>query len=207
MLDAARGAGAKKFVLSSSAAVYGDEPVIPSRETDIPAPLSPYAITKLDGEYYCGMYQSEFGLPTAVLRYFNVFGEGQRPDSQYAAAIPAFVSRAIKGSPMTIFGDGGQTRDFVYVGDVVAANVLAAECGSGVYNVARGEKTTILELAQIINQICGGRSTISHEAARAGDVRHSTALTKRIQELGFVPKMELQTGLERTVADLKIRLT
>lgn len=200
VLDAAREAGAEKVVLSSSAAVYGRSPRIPSAETDPPAPLSPYAITKLDGEYYLDLYAREFSLPTASLRYFNVFGEGQRPDSAYAAAIPAFVKRAVAGLDLTIFGSGEQTRDFIYVGDVVAANVLAAERGAGVYNVAHGNGTSVNELAREILRLTGSASNIVYAPERAGDVLHSTADVSRIRELGFAPKVPVAEGLARTVA-------
>lgn len=200
VLEAARDAGVRKVVLSSSAAVYGFEPPIPSREADPPDPLSPYAVTKLDGEYYARLFQDHYGLPTTCLRYFNVFGEGQRPDSQYAAAIPAFASRACRGEALTIFGDGEQTRDFIHVSDVVRANILAAEQGEGVYNVARGEKTSIRELAEVIVRLAGTGVDIRYAAERSGDVKHSTADTRRIQALGFHPEVTLEEGLQRTVA-------
>lgn len=200
VLEAARDAGVKKVVFSSSAAIYGFEPAVPSRESDPPAPLSPYAVTKLDGEYYAALFQNHYGLPTACLRYFNVFGEGQRPDSQYAAAIPAFASRACRGDGLTIFGDGEQTRDFIHVSDVVWANMLVAEQGDGVYNVAHGNRTTIRELAEIIVRLAGTGVEIRYAEERAGDVKHSTAEISRIQALGFTPAVSLEDGLQRTVA-------
>ena len=143
VLEEAARAKVKKLVLSSSAAIYGDNPVVPKIETMLPEPKSPYAISKLDGEFYCRMFAAEGRLQTACLRYFNVFGPRQNPRSQYAAAVPIFIDRALKNKPITIFGDGEQTRDFIYVQDVVAANVFFAtqSPATGVFNVACGQRT------------------------------------------------------------------
>ena len=199
LLEAAKKFRCKKLVHSSSAAVYGKFPDIPSKESDLPRPVSPYAITKLDGEYYLDFYREEFNLPTVSLRYFNVFGEGQRPDSAYAAAIPAFTSRALKNKPLTIYGDGEQTRDFIYVSDVVTANILAAEKGEGLYNVARGESTSVNHLVEMILKITNSSSEIIYENERAGDVKYSTADISRIEEIGFSPSMDIYDGLVRTI--------
>ena len=201
VLDAARKHGVKKVVLSSSAAIYGDDPTLPKVEDMRPAPKTPYGITKLDGEYYLEMYRQEFGVPTTSLRYFNVFGPRQDPKSQYAAAVPIFIHRAVRGDTITIYGDGQQTRDFVFVKDVVAANVLAATTPSmhGVYNVAGGETITILQLAQRIVAQVGSGSPIVHGPERPGDIRDSWANTQRIRAQGFLPGTDLAAGLQATV--------
>ncbi len=201
VLRAARRHGVQKVVLSSSAAVYGDEPELPKRESMRPAPKTPYAITKLDGEYYLAMAAAEWGVPTVSLRYFNVYGPGQDPASQYAAAVPIFVKRARAGQSITIFGDGGQTRDFIHVRDVVTANVLAATRPdmAGVYNVARGESLPILELARKIVTLLGSSSPIVHGPERPGDIRHSLADVSRLRESGFAPTVALEDGLLETL--------
>ena len=150
ILEAARKNNGCKVVLSSSAANYGNNPALPKVETMIPEPMTPYAITKLDGEFYLKMYQDQWNVPTASLRYFNVFGPRQNPQSAYAAAVPIFINKALQNQPITIYGDGLQTRDFIYVKDVVKANILAATTGNETYNVALGYSTSILELAEKI---------------------------------------------------------
>jgi UDP-glucose 4-epimerase len=200
VLDAAKAAGVSRVVFSSSAAVYGDDPRSPKTEDMTPAPKSPYGVTKLDGEYYLKMYAEVHGVPTVSLRYFNVFGPRQDPRSVYAAAVPIFIERALAGADLTIFGDGEQTRDFVFVGDVVAANVLAATSegvGRGeVFNVAQGGRITINELAETIVRVTASRSAVKHLAERAGDIRHSLASIARIREaLQFAAKTSLEAGL------------
>ena len=201
VLEEAAKAGVKKLVLSSSAAIYGDNPVVPKVETMFPEPKSPYAITKLDGEYYCRMFAAEGKLQTACLRYFNVFGPRQDPKSQYAAAVPIFIHRALKHEPITIYGDGEQTRDFIYVKDIAAANVYAATqpAVAGVYNVAYGAKITIKELCQTICRLTGSRSEIKHGPERAGDVKQSMAAVDRLRATGFQPQGSLAEGLKTTV--------
>lgn len=208
VLDAAVKHKVRKIVHSSSAAVYGDNPESPKEIGMVPAPKSPYGITKLDGEYYLQVYQECFGIETISLRYFNVFGPRQDPGSQYAAAVPIFVEKALKGDPITIHGDGEQTRDFIFVKDVVLANVLAATClgVTGVFNVARGRKTTINELAGIIVKETGSVSKIVHGKERSGDIRHSHASIKRTtQALGFEPQCTLPDGLKETIRFFKNR--
>ncbi len=199
VLKAAAENKVKKIILSSSAAIYGDNPKVPKVETMLPEPKSPYAVTKLDGEYYLNLYQKEWGIKTASLRYFNVFGPRQDPKSQYAAAIPIFVHNAIKNKDITIFGDGLQTRDFVYVKDVVRANALAAEKGDSVYNVACGEKITINDLAQKIIKITNSKSKIVYAPERLGDVKHSLADTAKIRAMGFKPEFDREEGLKKTI--------
>jgi len=201
VLEEAAKAGVKKLVLSSSAAIYGDNPTVPKVETMFPEPKSPYAITKLDGEYYCKMFADEKRLQTACLRYFNVFGPRQDPKSQYAAAVPIFIDRAVKHQPITIYGDGEQTRDFIYVKDIVAANVFFATQlpASGVFNVAYGRKFTIKELAQQILALTGSRSEINHAPERAGDVKHSLAAIEKLRAAGFTPTSNFADGLAATI--------
>jgi len=201
VLEEAAKAGVKKLVLSSSAAIYGDNPVVPKIETMFPEPKSPYAITKLDGEYYCKMFAEEKRLQTACLRYFNVFGPRQDPKSQYAAAVPIFIHRAVKGEPITIYGDGEQTRDFIYVKDIAAANAFFATQSSetGVYNVAYGKRITIKELATTICQKIGSSSEIKHALERAGDVKHSLAAIDKLRAAGFASTGSLARGLEETI--------
>jgi UDP-glucose 4-epimerase len=201
VLEAAAEAGAKKLCFSTSAAVYGDNPIVPKREEMYPEPKSPYAVTKLSGEYYCGMFAAEGRLATTCLRYFNVFGPRQDPGSQYAAAVPIFVSRALKGETITIFGDGEQTRDFIYVKDIVAANAFFAthQDMGGVYNVAYGGSITINDLATRIVELTGSSSEIAHAPERAGDVKHSRAAVERLAATGFEPTSDFDAGLAKTV--------
>jgi UDP-glucose 4-epimerase len=201
VLEEAARAKVKKLVFSSSAAIYGDNPVTPKRETMLPEPKSPYAITKLDGEYYCKMFADEGRLATACLRYFNVFGPRQDPKSKYAAAVPIFIDCAVKNEPITIYGEGDQTRDFVYVKDIAAANVFfATACpATGVFNVGYGQRITIKELASTICELAGSRSTIRHAPERPGDVKHSLAAVEKLRAAGFTPKGNFKDGLNATI--------
>ena len=201
VLEEAARAKVKKLVFSSSAAIYGDNPVVPKVETMPPEPKSPYAVTKLDGEYYCKRFAEEGRLPTTSLRYFNVFGPRQDPRSQYAAAVPIFMDRAVKNAPLTIFGDGEQTRDFIFVKDVVAANVYFAMewSATGVFNVACGRRITINDLAKTICHLTGSRSEIKYAAERPGDVKHSVASIEKLRDAGFVPTANFNDGLKATV--------
>jgi UDP-glucose 4-epimerase len=205
VLEAAAGAKVKKLVLSSSAAVYGDSPVVPKTEEMPPSPKSPYAISKLDGEYYCQMFTSENGLQTVCLRYFNVFGPRQNPRSQYAAAVPIFIDRAVRNEPITIYGDGRQTRDFIYVKDVAAANAFFAMQApvTGVFNVACGRRTTINDLAAEICRLTGSRSEIRHADGRAGDIQHSIAATDKLNAAGFTPGSGFPEALQATIECFK----
>ena len=202
--ECAAKAGVKKLILSTSAANYGDNPVSPKVETMIPEPKSPYAITKLDGEYYCDMFSRTGRLQTACLRYFNVFGPRQNPKSAYAAAVPIFITKALANEDITIFGDGEQTRDFVFVKDIAAANAFMAEHDfSGVYNVAYGGRMTINHLAELIVEILGSKSKIVHLPERPGDVKHSTACVDKLLATGFRPSWDFKRGLEVTVQSYK----
>jgi UDP-glucose 4-epimerase len=201
VLQEAAAAGVQKLCFSSSAANYGDNPTVPKLETMIPEPKSPYAVTKLDGEYYCKMFSDEGWLQTACMRYFNVFGPRQDPGSAYAAAIPIFIHKAIRNEPITIFGDGEQTRDFIYVKDIVAANVYLAENAdlTGVFNVAYGKRQTINDIAQKIIQLTNSTSKIEYASPRAGDVKHSQASIDKIMQAGFTPGASFDEGLTKTI--------
>ncbi|MHC4857207.1 MAG: SDR family oxidoreductase [Planctomycetota bacterium] len=201
VLQEAAAAGVQKLCFSSSAANYGDNPTVPKLETMIPEPKSPYAVTKLDGEYYCKMFSDEGWLQTACMRYFNVFGPRQDPGSAYAAAIPIFIHKAIRNEPITIFGDGEQTRDFIYVKDIVAANVYLAENAdlTGVFNVAYGKRQTINDIAQKIIQLTNSTSKIEYAPPRAGDVKHSQASIDKIMQAGFTPGASFDEGLTKTI--------
>jgi UDP-glucose 4-epimerase len=200
ILKACRKTGVANVVFSSSAAVYGDNPVIPKKEDMTPEPKSPYAVTKLDGEYYFTMYRNEYGMNAGVLRYFNVFGPRQDPTSPYAAAISLFIERALHNKDITIFGDGNQTRDFIYVKDIVQANILAAQKGGGPYNAAYGKKTTINDIAKIIIKLTGSTSHLVYEAERPGDIKHSMADNTKIKhELGFETDADIEAGLTETI--------
>ncbi len=209
VLEEAAQAGVKKLVLSSSAAIYGDNPVVPKVETMFPEPKSPYAITKLDGEFYCKMFADEGRLQTACLRYFNVFGPRQDPQSQYAAAVPIFIDRAVKNLPITIYGDGEQTRDFIYVKDIAAANVFFAtqSQATGVFNVAYGQKITINDLCKTICAQTGSYSEIKYASERPGDVKHSMAAVDKLRGAGFKRAGNLADGLRATVDFFKNKLT
>ena len=200
VLEEAANAGVNKLCFSTSAAIYGDNPEVPKYETMIPEPKSPYAITKLDGEYYCAMFANEGKLATVCLRYFNVFGPRQDPGSAYAAVIPIFVSKAVANEPITIFGDGEQTRDFIYVKDIVAANVFMAENDfTGVYNVAYRKKVTINDLAKLIIDITGSSSKIVYHEERPGDVKHSMAAIDKLLATGFTAGSDFNEGMKKTV--------
>lgn len=203
LLLAARDAKVKRFVYASSSSAYGDTPTLPKVETMLPSPLSPYAVAKLAGEYYCSVFYGVFGLETISLRYFNVFGPHQDPTSQYAAAIPAFVTAILKDKPPTIYGDGEQSRDFTYVDNVVEANLLAARARKTkgeVINIACGEAITVNEIIDMINEILGKNVKPIYAASRPGDVKHSLAdITLAKKLIGFVPKTSFRQGLERAI--------
>ncbi|MDE3066646.1 MAG: NAD-dependent epimerase/dehydratase family protein [Verrucomicrobiota bacterium] len=205
VLEEAARAKVKKLIFSSSAAIYGDNPVVPKIETMPPEPKSPYAVTKLDGEFYCKLFADEGRVPTACLRYFNVFGPRQDPHSQYAAAVPIFIDRALQQEPITIFGDGEQTRDFIFVSDVAAANVFFAtqSTATGVFNVACGQRITINSLARTICRLTGSRSEIRHAPERPGDVKHSLASIDKLRAAGFEPVGKFSEGLQAAIEFFK----
>lgn len=202
VLEAAAAAGVKKLCFSTSAAIYGNNPAVPKHEGMMPEPMSPYAVSKLSGEFYCDLYTRERALPCACLRYFNVFGPRQNPKSAYAAAVPIFITRALKHEPLVIHGDGEQTRDFIHVRDVAAANLFFGleSAAAGVFNVAHGGRTSINELAREVIRLTGSESEIRHETARAGDVKHSQASVRKLADAGFVPASSFAAGLAETIA-------
>ena len=205
VLEAARKTGTKSVVMASSAAVYGDAPALPKTESMVPEPKSPYAIHKCTGEYYGQVYASLYGLKTVSLRYFNVYGPRQNPSSPYSGVISRFASDALQGNPLTIFGDGTQTRDFVYVADVVNANIRAMESDAqGVFNIGTGLETDLLTLGEMIQSCTGNSPAVTFEPAREGDILHSCAdIAKAESAFGFVPEYSLQKGLEETLMWIK----
>lgn len=204
LLVDAQAAGVERVVYASSSAVYGESEELPKTESMRPDPCSPYAVAKLTGEHYCRIFDRIHGMACVALRYFNVFGPRQRADSDYAAVIPRFAHALTQGESPVIYGDGLQTRDFTFVGDIVSANLLAMRatreaCG-GSYNVACGRQVSLLELLDVLQEIVGSSESPRFEPARAGDVRHSVADTAQAQErLGWNPVVTLEEGLRRTV--------
>ena len=209
VLDAARHNGVRRVVFAASSAAYGDTPTLPKRE-DMPiAPLSPYAVTKVADELYMKVFASLYGLETVCLRSFNVFGPNQRPDGAYAAAIPRFFWSAIHGEPLTVFGDGEQTRDFCYVDNAVSANLLAATtsrklCGD-VMNIAGGRRISLNDLIAQIGRVLGTSPKVKYDPPRLGDVRDSLADISRAKELiGYEPKLRWEDGLPATADYLRV---
>ncbi len=203
VLVAAKDEKVKRVVYASSSSVYGNSPVLPKRE-DMPAnPISPYAISKYTGEQYCKVFYSLYDLETVVLRYFNVFGPRQSPNSQYAAAIPIFIKAFLEGKPPTIFGDGTQSRDFTFIENVVRANLLAChveEAAGEMFNIACGKRTTINDLARTIKNLLDSSLEPIYGPARKGDVRHSLASIQKARDiLGYEPEVDLQEGLRKTI--------
>jgi len=203
LLMAARDAGIKRFVYASSSSAYGDSPTLPKIETMLAEPLSPYAAAKLAGEYYCKVFYTVFGLETISLRYFNIFGPYQDPTSQYAAAIPAFVTAILKDEPPTVYGDGQQSRDFTYVDNVVEANLLAArakQTKGEVVNIACGERITINSVIDLVNELLGKDIEPAYAALRPGDVKHSLADISLAQKvIGYEPVVDFGAGLEKAI--------
>ena len=205
MLIAARENGISRFVFSSSAAVYGEVATAPVCETALPLPSSPYGAQKLFGEHYARLFSSLYGLPTVSLRYFNVFGPRQNPQSSYAAAIPKFIDRILSNDTVQVYGDGTQTRDFCYVEDVVQANILAATTSSanaigGIYNVGSGESTSINSLLACLESLLNHPIPVQYIPKRLGDIEHSLADTRlALSDLNFTARTSLKDGLERTL--------
>lgn len=204
VLDACRKNGVRRVVMASSSAVYGDDPALPKTEKMTPRPLSPYAVQKLSGEYYAAVFGQLYGLETVCLRYFNVYGPRQDPSSPYSGVISIFMSRAAAGEAPTIYGDGSQTRDFVYVGDVVQANMMAAtaaDAAGRVFNVGTGRAIRIDRLWSSIGELAGTTVAAQFGPPRAGDIHASVSDIGEIhQTIGFEPRVELRQGLADTLA-------
>jgi UDP-glucose 4-epimerase len=203
VLVAARDARVKRVVVASSSSVYGNTKVFPNRESLTPSPISPYAASKLAGEHYCRVFSLLYGLETISLRYFNVFGPRQDPNSEYAAVIPRFITKALQQRPLEIHGDGLQSRDFTYIDNVVDANLLAARCQGGIgeaFNVAQGKCYSLLDFVDLLQRITEKELAVAHVAARAGDVRQTLADVSRSQDiLGYQPAVSFEDGIMRTV--------
>ena len=208
VLEEAARAGAKKLIFSSSAALYGDSPTIPQIESMPAKPKNPYATSKYEGERHCCSFTDRGRLPAVSLRYFNVFGPYQHPRTEYTAVVPAFIEKAIRNEPITILGDGRQTRDFIYVKDVVAANAFFAlkSQATGVFNVSLGKQITITDLALTVRNLSKSKSAIEYGIERSGDVKHSVAGIAKIQRAGFSPVCDLAGGLRATIEFFKQRL-
>ena len=206
VLKAAQDAGVRRVVAASSSSVYGGAEQLPTPESAPLVPRSPYAVSKLAGETYCRVWSELFGLETVALRYFNVYGPRQRPDSAYAAVIPLFAAALRSGTRPIVHGDGKQSRGFAYIDDVVAANLAAATapadvCSGKAYNIAGSTTHTLLELLDELGAILDVEVDPEHTAPRAGDIRHSSAdLTAAARDLGWQPQVDLTDGLRRTVA-------
>lgn len=204
LLLASRDRRVRRLIYAASSSAYGDQPTLPKTEIMLPDPLSPYAVAKLVGEYYCQVFTRVYGLETISLRYFNVFGPRQDPSSQYSGVISRFISALLSDQQPVIYGDGEQSRDFTYIDNVVAANFKAAETTSGigqVINIANGERVTLNQLLHKLKQLTGKNDVrADYQKARTGDVRHSLADITRAREfLGFSPHVDLQTGLKSTM--------
>ena len=200
VLEAAKKCGVRKLIFSSSSAVYGETESLPISEKNLINPLSPYAVTKATGELYCTVYSEIYDLPTIALRYFNVFGPKQDPESQYAAVIPIFIDKILKNQRPVIYGDGEQTRDFVNVKEVVDANILAAESNeTGSYNIGLGKSTTINYLFEMIKETMKKDIKPVYENERPGEIKHSVANISKARSLGYSPKNDFTDELAETV--------
>ncbi|MGH2706712.1 MAG: SDR family oxidoreductase [Actinomycetota bacterium] len=206
VLEAAREAGVRRVVCASSSSVYGGTTTLPTPESTPALPRSPYAVSKLGGEHYCRIFTELYGLETVSLRYFNVYGPRQRPDSAYAAVIPLFLHAIRSGEAAVVHGDGRQSRDFTFIDDVVSANVAAAgasafACNGKVYNIAAGAAHSLIELLEILGKILGIRPRWTHTDRRPGDVRHTQAnIAAAREDLGYEPRVGFEEGLGATVA-------
>ena len=201
VLKASLECGIKKVIFLSSASVYGDSMENPKKENMILKPKSIYALTKVDVENLMKIFNENYGLKTISLRIFNVYGPGQKVNSPYASVIPIFVNRALKNKPLIIYGNGKQTRDFIFIKDVMKANILAAESNCrGIFNISAGVKTRINDLSKLIIKLTNSKSKIKHRKPRKGDIIHSSAsIAKAKKVLGFKPKYNLKDGLKETI--------
>jgi UDP-glucose 4-epimerase len=203
LLDAARAAGVRRAVVASSAAVYGESDAFPLVEETLPQPLSPYAVSKRVKEMYAELFTGSFGLEVVALRYFNVYGPRQRPDSMYAAAVPIFARRLLDGKPVTVYGDGGQTRDLINVQDVVRANLIASEHANApgkIFNVCTGVETRLLDLLDVMHELIPDVPPPQFAAPRAGDIYRSVGSPQKAADiLGFRAEVSLVDGLKETI--------
>jgi len=192
----------RRLVYASSSSCYGDSPALPKMEDQVPSPISPYAVAKLAAEYYCRMFTRLYGLETVSLRYFNVFGPRQSPESKYAAVVPLFIRAALRDEPLIVHGDGEQSRDFTYVDNVVQANLKACTApgvGGEVFNIACDTRYSVLDIAHTIESLLGRKVKIQHTPPRAGDVRHTQASIEKAQRLlGYNPTVGFEEGMRRT---------
>jgi UDP-glucose 4-epimerase len=202
VLVAARKCGIQKIIYASSSSVYGDTPMLPKREDMVPNPKSPYAVTKMTGEYYLKVFHELYGMDTVSLRYFNVFGPRQDPNSEYSAVIPKFITKILHHESPVIYGDGSQTRDFTYVKDVVQANLRAMERDAqGIFNIAYGNRISLTALARTIMDTLGEALPLKYEASRSGDIHDSLADISAAQKsFGYAPEYTVTTGLKETIA-------
>ena len=203
MLEAAKNAGVKKFVMASSSSVYGESEELPKHEGLRPDPLSPYAVTKLTAEYYLKVYWQLYNFPTVAMRYFNIFGPKQDPASEYAAVVPKFITALLENRPPTVFGDGEQSRDFTYIENCINANILAATndkiCGD-YFNVACGGQFTLNDLLDELREIIGTDTQAKYLETRPGDIKHSFASIDKLGTFGYNPTVSFKEGLKKTVA-------
>jgi UDP-N-acetylglucosamine/UDP-N-acetyl-alpha-D-glucosaminouronate 4-epimerase len=204
LLESCRKANVRRFVYAASSSAYGDVEVLPKVESMPVNPLSPYALQKWVGEYYCKLYHKLYRLETISLRYFNVFGPAQDPHSEYSAVIPKFITAVLAKKPITVYGDGEQSRDFTYVENIVEANLLAAEASSAaagnVYNIGCGARVSLNILIGLLEEIIGVKAEVAHAKPKAGDVRHSLAdIAQARHVLGYEPKVMLNEGLRLTI--------
>lgn len=212
ILEASRVAGVKKLAMASSSSIYGESEVLPKHEGMTPSPLSPYAVTKLTDEHYCRVYWQLYKFPTVCLRYFNIFGPHQDPNSEYAAVIPKFITALVERRSPVVYGDGEQSRDFTYIDNCVEANLLAISNDKIVgdaYNVACGGRFTLNELLDKLREIIGVDTKAKYDPARPGDIKHSYADVSKLGAFGYDPKIGFDEGLRRTVAffapELKVK--
>jgi nucleoside-diphosphate-sugar epimerase len=207
LLESCRKAKVRRFVYAASSSAYGDTEVLPKTEMMSPNPLSPYALQKLVGERYCKLYYDLYGLETVSLRYFNVFGSNQDPHSEYSAVIPKFINALLATEPITVYGDGEQSRDFTYVDNVVEANLLAMRVGDAsgrVFNIGCGERISLNTLIQLLKRILGTEATVNYTDPKRGDVRHSLAdITLASCILGYSPRIMVEEGLTRTAESME----
>ena len=203
LLENSRKADVRRFVYAASSSAYGDTEVLPKNEEMAANPLSPYALQKWVGERYCKLYHELYGLETVSLRYFNVFGPGQDPYSEYSAVVPKFTTKLLAREPITVYGDGEQSRDFTYIDNVIEANLLALRAPNApgeVCNIGCGQRVTLNQLIRILEELLGVRAQVTYASPKTGDVRHSLAdISKATRVLGYVPKIDIEEGLRRTV--------